>query len=513
MIHGLVYLAFRDQTKLVPARSMRESYEAHFSPSNASKLLNFVAQSVVRCINRHFPDTRGESVQIKVDVDERTGVVVTQEAWCYFAESDDAEGVETYTIEVIANDPATEERKKADTTLPFPLFGLQAPKQPVPKPSVSGDGAGSSSPQSFPVFGLQSRGAGAMAESVSSSSVLRTPSRRPQLSPYGPMLSSRPTKRRSLHIRVNCREAEVSLKVTTATTIRTIFNAVVDKMALGPTVFDDNYRMVYDGQRLEEHHTVGSYGMEDGDVLEMWMVQKGGKPVIYLRASEELDAMVEVSLVPDWSFSALYPVVPTTTPKSPHLHQSARWDVKTALDGTMFDKTSGVQVSYLFWEALTNLPSGQLSPPQSPVLGASGAFRPALAKDAFQYATSVALDVPDVPLYLDAALLDLGLDTEARTSFITYWLPSFVRHEHVLLSFIPQSSYEAAAPLSITPSPDVVTRVFMIFRGIDEGQRGLWAGKDQREVGMWRDVVAVPEKTRQADTTLFRVLEWEVTCL
>jgi hypothetical protein len=37
---------------------------------------------------------------------------------------------------------------------------------------------------------------------------------------------------------------------------------------------------------------------------------------------------------------------------------------------------------------------------------------------------SILLSIADVPLYLDKALLALGLHTEARTSFITYIISS-----------------------------------------------------------------------------------------
>jgi hypothetical protein len=50
----------------------------------------------------------------------------------------------------------------------------------------------------------------------------------------------------------------------------------------------------------------------------------------------------------------------------------------------------------------------------------------------------------------------------------SYWLPSLLEHKHIALRFLPQASYEQAAPLRISPTPDVVTRIFMIFRGIEE---------------------------------------------
>ncbi|KAF7330055.1 Ubiquitin family protein [Mycena kentingensis (nom. inval.)] len=158
----------------------------------------------------------------------------------------------------------------------------------------------------------------------------------------------------------------------------------------------------------------------------------------------------------------------------------------------------------------TNPPPTELSPPPSPVPGTADAFRPALAQNAFKPQTSVALTIEEAPLYLDASLLELGLDTEARTSFITYWLPAMLEHQQILLSFLPQSAYEAAAPLSVDPKPDVVTRVFMIFRGPDaaEWASGVWEPRETRSAQFWRDVVGVPRQEQQQDGSLFRVLEW-----
>ncbi|KAG2740062.1 hypothetical protein P692DRAFT_20840935 [Suillus brevipes Sb2] len=44
----------------------------------------------------------------------------------------------------------------------------------------------------------------------------------------------------------------------------------------------------------------------------------------------------------------------------------------------------------------------------------------------------------------------LGLHTEARTSFITYWLTSFLKHEYIALRFVPQAAYERAASLNFS---------------------------------------------------------------
>lgn len=78
------------------------------------------------------------------------------------------------------------------------------------------------------------------------------------------------------------------------------------------------------------------------------------------------------------------------------------------------------------------------------------------------------------------------------------------------LRFVSQKSYEHAAPLAVSPAPDVMTRIFMIFKGIADNELGEWPGAIKRaseDVCMWQDVVGV-DSQRAHDATLFRVLEW-----
>ncbi|KAJ7757211.1 hypothetical protein DFH07DRAFT_958800 [Mycena maculata] len=115
---------------------------------------------------------------------------------------------------------------------------------------------------------------------------------------------------------------------------------------------------------------------------------------------------------------------------------------------------------------LTNLvystnPGIPISPPGSPVLGqpVPVSFSPTTCY--LTRADSVLLTVSDITPYLDAALLAMGLHTEARTSFIT---PPETRTRRAAVR--TTAEYEAAAHLDITPVPNVITHVFMLFKGI-----------------------------------------------
>lgn len=88
-----------------------------------------------------------------------------------------------------------------------------------------------------------------------------------------------------------------------------------------------------------------------------------------------------------------------------------------------------------------------------------------------------------------------------------YWLPDILKHKNIALRFLNQDSYSSAAPLDITPIPDVVTRVFMLFRGITSEEFAAWDQALNRTADDWKSVVDAPVKG-MCDETLFRVLEW-----
>ena len=85
-----------------------------------------------------------------------------------------------------------------------------------------------------------------------------------------------------------------------------------------------------------------------------------------------------------------------------------------------------------------------------------------------------------------------------------------MKHKTVALRFLPQAAYENAARLDVSPSPDVVTRIFMLFQGVDNDDLGLWSAsqvKGSEDVAFWVNVVGV-DVDRTLDKQLFRVIEW-----
>ncbi|KAG8823706.1 hypothetical protein FRC17_009250 [Serendipita sp. 399] len=241
------------------------------------------------------------------------------------------------------------------------------------------------------------------------------------------------------------------------------------------------------------------------------------KPVIYVYSPSPSQVHLSLRLIPSWSFSAIYPVKAV---KKTAQGEVVEWNVTTTKeDGTLVDVETEVEIAYLYWEALSNPRSrNEVTPPNSrPSTPPSDAlleeFEP--EKPAIDNQNSVVFSIFQIPKYLDEVLLALGLHTEARTSFITFWLPDMLKYPSIALRFLPQTVYEKAAPLTVQPTPTMTTRIFMIWRGIstDEiGEDGPWAKAILRgrtmDLREWRDIVGTTGIVLKNEKDGLRVLEW-----
>ncbi|KAH9960157.1 hypothetical protein BC827DRAFT_1155940 [Russula dissimulans] len=286
-----------------------------------------------------------------------------------------------------------------------------------------------------------------------------------------------------------------------------------------------------EGTQLDNDLTLADYNVASGDSIVVAF--RPIAPVRFLDEpdfnQENLHVTVDLQLTPSWSFSAVYPSPQTTIPLGEHsTAQSLTWAVAAEPDGTLVEKTTGAEIFYLYWEAWATEVSfmrGASSLLVTP--DGSRAASPFDDTEKFDPSRKVAS-------YLGVVLKALALHTEARTSFITYasalpvllknkthqeaywapryWLPDLLKYEYIALRFLSQASYERAAEMHISPTPDVVTRVFMLFRGVAKSDIGLWeqaAARASAEDGgtFWARVLGV-DAVRAADYGLFRVLEW-----
>lgn len=91
--------------------------------------------------------------------------------------------------------------------------------------------------------------------------------------------------------------------------------------------------------------------------------------------------------------------------------------------------------------------------------------------------------------FLCTALSRLGLTPKEYNEFIVYWLPKIQENPYNLITF-QQEAYTQSAKLEITPEPDSILRVFMVYQALEEPME-------------------VPEQTLEPFTrTGFTVVEW-----
>ena len=112
----------------------------------------------------------------------------------------------------------------------------------------------------------------------------------------------------------------------------------------------NDWRIIFRGKQWPDSATIKELGIEDGG--EIYLIERlvGGKPVIYLFSPKTLEADIKLSLIPQWNFSAIYPVVPIK-PRTVRSNEQVEWRVRTHANGDLTELTTGLDVTYLFWEA------------------------------------------------------------------------------------------------------------------------------------------------------------------
>lgn len=156
-----------------------------------------------------------------------------------------------------------------------------------------------------------------------------------------------------------------------------------------------------------------------------------GKPVIYLYPEKTTD--VDVQLDFDGEFIATYPAY------------NNGWSVTAQPDGTLTNHADGREYSYLFWEGLYG--------------------------HDWDLSTGFVVRAEDTISFLQEKLAKLGLTPREYNEFIVYWYPLMKNNPYNLIHFAGKE-YTDAAKLTITPQPDSLLRVFMVYKPLT-GKRDI----------------------------------------
>ena len=150
------------------------------------------------------------------------------------------------------------------------------------------------------------------------------------------------------------------------------------------------------------------------------------KPVLYLYPEQPTEVAVTLDLKGE--LTCTYPA-----------YQNG-WHVTAEPDGTLTD-SKGQTYNYLYWEGDTDA--------------------------RWDLSEGFCIKGEDTAAFLETALAQLGLTRREANEFIVYWLPLMQENPYNLIAFQTEA-YTKAAPLTITPAPDTLIRVFMVYQPLEE---------------------------------------------
>lgn len=150
------------------------------------------------------------------------------------------------------------------------------------------------------------------------------------------------------------------------------------------------------------------------------------KPVIYLYPETVTD--VEVTLEYNGTLWCTYPAY------------NDGWSVTAYPDGTIADKSTGLEYSYLFWDGYSGLE--------------------------YDLSCGFVVEGEDTAAFLQKTLSQMGLTPREYNEFIVYWLPKMEHNPYNLITF-QKEAYTDNAKLTILPEPDSILRVFMVFKPLE----------------------------------------------
>ncbi len=153
------------------------------------------------------------------------------------------------------------------------------------------------------------------------------------------------------------------------------------------------------------------------------------KPVIYLYPKKKQNVTVSVS--PEGGVIESIP------------EMGKEWKVTAWPDGKIVEKKSKKEYPYLYWESRDKDYTSSIT-------------------EGFVIATEEAED------FFKEKLTVLGLNEKEIADFNEYWIPELSGKPYLYITFIPQEQQDKEAPLTVSPKPDSVIRVFFDHRKLDE---------------------------------------------
>ncbi|WP_312644379.1 hypothetical protein [Hydrogenoanaerobacterium sp.] len=152
-----------------------------------------------------------------------------------------------------------------------------------------------------------------------------------------------------------------------------------------------------------------------------------GKPVIYLYPTVKTDVSVKLNFGGKLWYT--YPAY------------NNGWNVTAYPDGRLINKADETEHYYLFWDGDSDTE--------------------------WRLDEGFCVKGTELEGFLREKLAYMGLTPREYNDFITFWVPKLQGNKYNLITFAT-TQYEQLAPLTISPKPDSVLRVHMVYKALDQ---------------------------------------------
>ena len=162
------------------------------------------------------------------------------------------------------------------------------------------------------------------------------------------------------------------------------------------------------------------------------------KPVIYLYPEKTTEVNLQLDFKGEVTLA--YPLFNHTATKN---ETKNGWQVTANPDGTIM--ANGKAYNYLFWEGSTDKIAGAVSENE-------GFF---VSKE-------------NLLSFLESTVSAMGLNTKETQDFLTYWYPQMMGNKNTFIRFVWNDKYNEYAQLNVSPQPDQMIRIFMLWSPMEE---------------------------------------------
>lgn len=160
------------------------------------------------------------------------------------------------------------------------------------------------------------------------------------------------------------------------------------------------------------------------------------KPVIYCYSDEKIS--FDFQLIPEGELTFAYPT----------LNDNRSWSMKLE-NNVLSNEISKQSYPYLFWESKqqnVGFEIDNINQNKKEIFGAI------IAKE-------------NIVSFLDSTLTTLGFNFKEKTDFITFWAPQMQKENYYLIQFAQNRQCDQFAHYKITPTPNHLNRIYMLFNG------------------------------------------------